>query len=609
MKSNSYIAVIFMIFLMMGMDAFSQQLSGWNLVWSDEFDQVNGSLPDSNNWSYEVGGWGWGNGESQYYTANRAKNARIENGQLLIEMHKENYGGSQYTSARLLTENKFDFQYGRVESRLKVPDGGSGLWPAFWSLGDDFRTIGWPSCGEIDFMEYVSRNPYEIFGTIHGPGYEGGNSFGDIYTFNEPVANQYHVFAVEWDEDVIRWYVDDILYHTATPSDVAPNSWVFDHPFFLILNLAIGGNFGGWIDPNITFPQQYWIDYVRVYSRDEEEDLDPPTPNPLRIVSATGVSDSSVTLTAETAVDDNLVEYYFTSTSLGGHDSGWQSSPIYTDSGLFPETRYRYRVRARDLSLSRHETVDSVEAEAVTLPGSMEESFFRLIPNGDFESGDDNWVHAGGSVATSYESSGGNGDNGGYGRIEADENTPWAVLVNPREAGDVGGGIDIDSFNITPGEVHTFTIDLITFEGTGAGGIKVEAWAGNSLLDVLYDNRPAQTPSSWTTHSVDWLVPIGTEKLIFVPVWGVNSTVGFDNVGVGYNPPDPPELSEATLAEDGSFTFNWEGVANNTYTIQYKANLSESGWYTHNITNNVDGSVSVALELDMDQAFYRIISQ
>ena len=150
-------------------DSFSQEITGWNLEWADEFNQVNGSSPDSTYWNYDIGTgqWGWGNNEAQYYTS-RPENVRIVNGQLLIEMHKENYNGSQYTSARLKTENKIDFLYGRIEARIKVPSGGSGLWPAFWALGNDFNTVGWPQCGEIDIMEYISRKPYEIFGTVHG---------------------------------------------------------------------------------------------------------------------------------------------------------------------------------------------------------------------------------------------------------------------------------------------------------------------------------------------------------------------------------------------------------------------------------------------------------
>ena len=146
-----------------------------------------------------------------------------------------------------------------------MPTGGDGLWPAFWSLGTDITYNPWPGAGEIDVMEYVSRIPNEIFGTIHGPGYNGGGSFSGIYDFGERVDLSYHTFAVEWEPETIRWYVDDILYHEAAPSDVAPNPWVFEKPFFLLLNFAIGGNFGGAIDPNNTYPQEYLVDYVRVY--------------------------------------------------------------------------------------------------------------------------------------------------------------------------------------------------------------------------------------------------------------------------------------------------------------------------------------------------------
>ncbi len=146
-----------------------------------------------------------------------------------------------------------------------MPDGAAGLWPAFWMLGTNIGEVGWPQSGEIDVMEYVSRNPNEVFGTIHGPGYSGGQAFGRTYTFPQPVAESYHTFSVEWSPDQIRWFVDGINYHNATPADVAPNEWVFNHPFYLIMNLAIGGNFGGTISPDLTFPQQMLVDYVRIY--------------------------------------------------------------------------------------------------------------------------------------------------------------------------------------------------------------------------------------------------------------------------------------------------------------------------------------------------------
>ena len=175
------------------------------------------------------------------------------------------YGPCQFESARLITQNKAEFAYGRIESRLQVPAGGDGLWPAFWSLGTDITYNAWPGAGEIDYMEYVSRLPNEIFGTIHGPGYAGGASFGGIYDFGERVDSTFHTFTVEWQPNLIVWYVDGIEYHRATPADVAPNEWVFEKPFFMLLNFAIGGNFGGAIDPDNSYPQEYLVDYVRVY--------------------------------------------------------------------------------------------------------------------------------------------------------------------------------------------------------------------------------------------------------------------------------------------------------------------------------------------------------
>lgn len=246
----------------------AQSLPGWRLIWSDEFSLSNGSLPDSAKWSYDLGGGGWGNNELQYYT-NRSENARIEDGSLVIEARAESFGGRSYTSARLLTKGKWDWTYGRFEARAKVPQG-QGLWPAFWMLGADIDTVGWPNCGEIDVMEHVGRLPKTVFGTIHGPGYSGGDSIGGSLPFFDDVADDYHLFAVEWDVNVIRWYVDDILYFTATPASLGTRDWVFDHDHFLILNVAVGGNFGGPLGSATTFPQELLIDYVRVYEREQE---------------------------------------------------------------------------------------------------------------------------------------------------------------------------------------------------------------------------------------------------------------------------------------------------------------------------------------------------
>jgi len=255
----------------------------WVLVWSDEFNDAAGTPPNSNVWKYELGDGalngivGWGNSEFQYYTDSTDNSFTDGAGNLVIRLQDTDpdtdlvcwYGPCEYTSARLLTQDRLDFEYGRIEARVLVPDGPGGLWPAFWMLGTDIPDVGWPQSGEIDIMEYVSRLPNEIFGTIHGPGYEGGASFGNTYTFTEPVASEYHTYAVEWMPDHIIWYVDGIQYHEAVPADVAPNEWVFNHPFFMLLNAAIGGNFGGAIADGMTFPQDTLVDYVRVYQAED----------------------------------------------------------------------------------------------------------------------------------------------------------------------------------------------------------------------------------------------------------------------------------------------------------------------------------------------------
>lgn len=251
--------------------------ASWELVWSDEFDAAAGTPPNPEYWSYEIGDGaalgkaGWGNDELQYYTDSTDAVAHDGNGNLVITVAETGdeaplcyYGPCEYTSARLVTQNKVEFEYGRMEARLKVPSG-AGLWPAFWSLGSDIVTNPWPWSGEIDFMEYVARDPNTVFGTIHGPGYSGGQSYGDTHTFDEPVANDWHTYSVTWSEDHIIWAVDGIEYHEAIPADVAPNEWVYNHPFFIILNMAVGGNFGGPVGADTQFPAEYLIDYVRVY--------------------------------------------------------------------------------------------------------------------------------------------------------------------------------------------------------------------------------------------------------------------------------------------------------------------------------------------------------
>jgi beta-glucanase (GH16 family) len=248
--------------------------AGWTLAWSDEFDGPSGALVDPAKWATETGGHGWGNAELQYYTA-RGSNASLSgDGALVIRALRESYTGRdgvrrEYTSARLKTQGLFQQAYGRFEARLRVPHG-QGLWPAFWMLGADIASVGWPRCGEIDVMENIGREPGTVHGTLHGPGYSGAGGIGGASTLprQQRFADGFHVFAVEWEPAAIRWFVDGKLYLTRTPADLpAGQPWVFDHPFFLLLNVAVGGHWPGGPDATTTFPQTMRVDYVRVYRR------------------------------------------------------------------------------------------------------------------------------------------------------------------------------------------------------------------------------------------------------------------------------------------------------------------------------------------------------
>lgn len=247
----------------------------WALVWSDEFDGPAGTRVDSTKWVTEIGGQGWGNQERQYYTTS-AENAALDGqGHLVLTARAEPagtalqcwYGACRYTSARLKTMGKFEQTYGRFEARLRVPRG-QGIWPAFWMLGNDIDRVGWPRSGEIDIMEHIGREPNFVYGTVHGPGYSGGSGISGRYSFASDVAEEFHVFAVEWVPGEINWFVDGRQYHRVTPQSLpAGGTWVFDHPFFLLLNLAVGGAWPGDPDASTAMPQRLTVDYVRVYRR------------------------------------------------------------------------------------------------------------------------------------------------------------------------------------------------------------------------------------------------------------------------------------------------------------------------------------------------------
>jgi len=240
------------------------------LVIQDEFD-VDGA-PDSSLWSFDIGngegtdaGEGWGNNELQYYT-NRAENAIVQNGVLIITAKKESYEGASYTSAKILTKGKFDQTYGRFEARMWLPYG-QGMWPAFWLLGNNIDDVKWPNSGEIDIMENRGQEPTITNGSLHGPGYSAGLAITKAYDLQDDrLDTGFHVFGIEWGPEYINYYIDDVLYNQITPEDVT-GEWVFDQPFYIIINLAVGGTFVGPPDDQTSFPQTMLVDYVRVYKK------------------------------------------------------------------------------------------------------------------------------------------------------------------------------------------------------------------------------------------------------------------------------------------------------------------------------------------------------
>lgn len=230
------------------------------LIWSDEFNTP--SVPDPSKWGYDLGDGcpdicGWGNNELQYYT-NRSENVSVSNGTLKIIAKTENYNGKAFTSARLLSKDKFSFKYGIVEVRAKLP-AGVGTWPAIWSLGNNFPTAGWPVCGEMDIMEHVGRDLNEIYGTLHYPGRSGGTADGNSRLISN-ATTAFHIYSLEWSSSIIKIFVDGDLIHSVINSGSIP----FNQNFFLILNVAMGGNFAGPVDPVFTSAAME-VDYIRVY--------------------------------------------------------------------------------------------------------------------------------------------------------------------------------------------------------------------------------------------------------------------------------------------------------------------------------------------------------
>jgi beta-glucanase (GH16 family) len=244
----------------------ASEATNLTLVWHDEFDGPTGAAPDPIKWVYDLGASGWGNHELEEYTGSRQNSAMNGKGQLVITARKDAAG--RYTSARLKTQGTFSFQYGRIEARIKVPKG-QGIWPAFWMLGEGVEEEGWPACGEIDIMENIGKEPRIIHGSVHGPGYSGGQAITAQTELAVPgtLADDFHVYALDWSPNRLEFSLDGKIYQTVTPASMPPNSkWVFNQHLFLLLNVAVGGDWPGNPDATTQFPQEMLVDYVRFYN-------------------------------------------------------------------------------------------------------------------------------------------------------------------------------------------------------------------------------------------------------------------------------------------------------------------------------------------------------
>jgi len=255
-------------------------------LWSDEFEGKADTAPDLSKWKHMNGGGGWGNNELQYYT-DSVRNARHDGkGHLVIEAHPVDeegqlecwYGKCRFTSARISTKGLASWKYGRIEARMRLPEG-QGVWPAFWMLGDDIDKVGWPACGEIDIMEMIGHQPSSLYGTLHGPGYSGASGLSsNTRLLSGKFIDGFNTFSIEWGPDRIEWLLNGKKYASKSSADVPKGEkWVFDHEFFIILNLAVGGNWPGSPDASTSFPARVEVDYVRVYEGSADSKKRPHT--------------------------------------------------------------------------------------------------------------------------------------------------------------------------------------------------------------------------------------------------------------------------------------------------------------------------------------------
>ena len=349
---------------------------GWQLAWSDDFTNADGSSPDPTKWGFDIGNGdnGWGNQQLEYDTS-RTNNVRIQGGNLVIEADQESYNGFNYTSGRMNTKGKWSWTYGRIEARIKIPRG-QGIWPAFWMLGANIDSVGWPTCGELDIMENIGKTSDQgtEHGTMHGPGYSGGNGIGGTYTLpgGAKLSDDFHIYAIEWTTNQIKWFLDTNLFFTATPASLpGGTTWVFTAPQFIILNVAVGGQWPGNPDGTTVFPQQILVDYVHIYNYVVSSVPDAPT----GLSATAGGTQVVLSWSASTGATNYNVKF---STTNGGPyiTIGSTATTSYTNTGLANGTTYYYVVSAAN---SFGESTNSVQISATTTVPSANLALYKPV--------------------------------------------------------------------------------------------------------------------------------------------------------------------------------------------------------------------------------------
>ena len=564
----------------------------WQLVWSDEFNQPDGSSPDPTKWGYDLGGGGHGNNELENYTS-RTNNARIVGGNLVIEADQENYGGDSYTSARMKTQGLWSWTYGRVEARIKIPRG-QGIWPAFWMLGNSIGSVGWPACGEIDIMENIGKTSDQgtDHSTLHGPqnggDYNGGAGISHTHTLpgGAALADDFHLYAVEWTTNQIQFFLDTNLFATVTPANVpSGGTWVFTAPEFIILNIAVGGNWPGNPDGTTVFPQQMLVDYVHVYSYVSGQ-INPPAPIAIAIQYGglvTWPTASGTTWVLQTSPRNGVWS------NLLGPTAGDGTTNTYFDL-LWPAPDARYQVLQTTVGMG------------------------NIVVNGGFETGTNStagsWTTAGSQSPTRVNTDSHSGAYCMQLLVNNPTNKPNSSEID-ENIGSAGGA------PVIGGQTYTFSLWAKQIS-SGVSyvqnyGITWLNGSGGTVGSVGLSGFTAGN-GTWAQFTVNNLVAPATAVNASIKIYAatgavLNGSGGvlIDDVALSYATGNTTNVIAAAVSP--VVQISWPTTAINTYDVQWTGDLGASNW--SNLATALAGTGAtntVTDSLGANQCrFYRVV--